>query len=118
MEARYLKEQLESILSGVEVFLDFDNLQNLGVLLQHVRDADVFVLILTSDVMRRPWCILEIHTAVSARVPIVAVTLRGKSYDHAVVQQQLNFLDTELERANPGSLAVLRENGLDPVDAA
>ena len=41
----------------------------------------------------------------------------GKSYDHAVVQQQLNFLDTELERANPGSLAVLRENGLDPLDA-
>ena len=27
MEARYLKEQLETMLGGVEIFLDFDNLQ-------------------------------------------------------------------------------------------
>ncbi len=27
MEARYLKEQLEGMLGGVEIFLDFDNLQ-------------------------------------------------------------------------------------------
>ena len=27
MEARYLKEQLEEVLGGVEIFLDFDNLQ-------------------------------------------------------------------------------------------
>ena len=26
MEARYLKEQLEKMLGGVEIFLDFDNL--------------------------------------------------------------------------------------------
>ena len=28
MEARYLKEQLEIMLGGVEIFLDFDNLQD------------------------------------------------------------------------------------------
>ena len=57
-------------------------------------------------------------TAVSARVPIVGVTLRGKGYDHAQAQRQLTHLDTELDRLNPGSLAVLREHGLDPLDAA
>merc|ERR1719409_2645182 len=68
--------------------------------------------------MDRPWCILEIHAAVSAQMPIVAVTLRGKRYDHAAVHRRLTFLDTELDKTNPGSLATLRENGLDPTDAA
>ena len=46
--------------------------------MQHVRESDVFVILLTAEVMSRPWCILEIHAAVSAGVPIVGVTLRGK----------------------------------------
>ena len=70
MEARYLKEQLEGMLGGVEIFLDFDNLSDLRVLLQHVRESDVFVILLTAEVLLRPWCILEIHTAVSAGIPI------------------------------------------------
>lgn len=55
---------------------------------------------MTSEVMLRPWCILEIHAAVSAGIPIVGVTLTGKGYDHAKVKQQLTFLDTELEVLN------------------
>ena len=39
-----------------------------------------------------------------------------KGYDHQVAQRQLIFLDTELDRSNPGALAVLKENRLDPVD--
>merc|ERR1719456_1565991 len=108
MEARYLKEQLEQMLGGAEVFLDFDNLQDLRILLQHVRDSDVFMILLTAEVMTRPWCILEIHAAVSAGIPIVAVTLRGKSYDHTETQRLLTFLDSELEQQNPGATAVLR----------
>ena len=64
MESRYLKEQLETMLGGAEIFLDFDNAQDLGVLLQHVRNSDVFLVLLTESVMSRPWCILEIHAAV------------------------------------------------------
>ena len=44
------------------------------------------------------------------------MTLRGKGYDHEKAKRQLVFLDTELEKLNPGALGVLRENGLDPVD--
>ena len=65
-----------------------------------MRDSDVFVILLTAEVMSRPWCILEIHAAVSAGIPIVGVTLRGKGYDHAEAQRQLTFLDTDLERRN------------------
>ena len=45
------------------------------------KQGDVFVVLLTAGVMSRPWCILEIQTAVSAGIPIVGVTLRGKGYD-------------------------------------
>ena len=77
MEARYVKEQLETMLGGVEIFLDFDSLQDMRVLVRHVRDSDVVVIMMTSEVMLRPWCILEIHAAVSAGIPIVGVTLTG-----------------------------------------
>ena len=83
-----------------------------------MRDSDVLVVLLTAEVMSRPWCILEIHAAVSAGVPIVGVTLRGKGYDHADAQQQLAFLEQKLDRLNPGALQVLQQNGLDPLDAA
>merc|ERR1719169_172709 len=119
MEARYLKEQLEVMLGGgAQMFLDFDNLQDTRILVQHVRDSDVMLVLLTADVMLRPWCILEIHAAVSAGIPLVGVTLRGKGYDHALAQRQLTLLDMELDARNPGACAVLRENGLEPLDAA
>ena len=94
------------MLGGAEIFLDFDDLQNLGVILQHVRDSDVFILLLTAEVLLRPWCVLEIHTAVSAGIPIVGCTLRGKGYDHAEAQNLLTFLDTKLDERNPGASAV------------
>ena len=60
---------------------------------------------------------MEIHAAVSAGIPVVGVTLRGKGYNHVEAQRQLTVLDVELDRRNPGALQVLRENGLDPTDA-
>lgn len=36
----------------------------------------------------------------------------------ATPAQQLKFLDTELERLNPGASKLLKQYGLDPVDAA
>ena len=41
-----MKEQLETMLGGVEVFLDFDSLQDMRVLVRHVRDSDVVVITL------------------------------------------------------------------------
>ena len=45
MDARFVKDKLEQMLGGgAEVFLDSDNLQDLRLLLDHVRDSDVLVL--------------------------------------------------------------------------
>ena len=43
MDARFVKDKLEQML-GAEVFLDSDNLQDLRLLLDHVRQSDVLVL--------------------------------------------------------------------------
>ena len=103
------------------------------------------LLVQTSEVLLRPWarrqdsnprpferataegahvripcsqCILEIHAAVTAGIPIVAVSLRGKKYDFSEAQHVLTYLDTELEQRNPGASQVLIQNDVQPLDAA
>ena len=73
MEARWVKQNVEPILDGREVFLDSDELQDLTKLLNYVMDSEVLVLLQTSDIIARPWMILEVHTAVTHNVPIVAI---------------------------------------------
>ena len=63
-------------------------------------------------------CILEVYEAITAQVPIVALYVRGKEYSFEEVQQYLTFLDTELERSNPGASKLLAQHRLDPLDAA
>ena len=145
MEARFLKERLEAPNAlGLPVFLDSDELHDLRTLLDHVRRptflspsllislspsllpddtwqvraSEVLLLVQSSDVLLRPWCILEIHAAVAHDIPIVAVSLRGKAYDFAEGQHTLTYLDTELDRLNPGASATLAANGVRPIDAA
>ena len=72
----------------------------------------------TDSVLLRPWCILEVIAAFNASVPIVALVLRGKGYDFADSQKLLTFLDTELDRRNPGACDLLRAHDVDPTDAA
>ena len=54
MEARFVKSELERVL-GAEIFLDSDDLKDLSKLGQHVLDADVLVLLQSSEVLLRPW---------------------------------------------------------------
>ena len=74
------------------------DLRKLG---QHVVDSDVLVLLQSSDVLLRPWCVYELHTAIDAGIPIVAVTVASKGYDFADAGQLMLHLDTLLEVENP-----------------
>ena len=117
MEARYLKSELERAL-GAEIFLDSDDLKNLRELGQHVVDSDVLVLLQSSEVLLRPWCVYELHTAIDAGIPIVAVTVASKGYDFAQAGQLMLHLDTMLEAGSPGASKVLDEVGVDLKAAA
>eukprot|EP00929_Paragymnodinium_shiwhaense_P102141 TRINITY_DN65327_c0_g1_i1.p1 TRINITY_DN65327_c0_g1~~TRINITY_DN65327_c0_g1_i1.p1 ORF type:complete len:1298 (-),score=269.62 TRINITY_DN65327_c0_g1_i1:94-3987(-) len=119
LEARFLQGQLESVFGfGAQVFVDTEELQDMRLLLSHVRESDCILVLLSSEVLTRPWCILELCTAIEAAVPIVVVDVRGKGFDATDGRKCLTFLDTELDRRNPGAADCLRAHGLTPLDAA
>jgi hypothetical protein len=71
--ARFMKMELER-LTRRKFFLDSDNLINIAFLLHLVRSASKnFVLLLSEDTLRRPWCAGEIATAKKNKVPVICV---------------------------------------------
>jgi ABC-type branched-subunit amino acid transport system substrate-binding protein len=60
-------------------YLDVENLAVIDMynLVRAVRSTEVLVLLLSKDVMQRPWCLVEIHTALSYGVPIVPIELES-----------------------------------------
>ena len=117
MEARFLKSELERMLGG-EIFLDSDDLKDLRRLGQHVIDSDVLVLLQSSEVLLRPWCIFEIVTAIDAGIPIVSIVVASKGYDFVEMGNLMLHLDTLLEERNPGAPKLLTETGIDLKAAA
>ena len=58
-------------------------------------------------------CLVEIYTALTEGVPIVAVCVAGAfPYNFADAQHYLENLETELELRNPGSSDVIRQAGV------
>jgi hypothetical protein len=119
-EARLVHGELKAILGGAcDIFLDSDDLQDLRQLLQHVIDTEVLLLLQSRDVLTRPWVILEIFTALTNGVPIVALNVQNSyPYDYAKALEFMMHFDQEIEIANPGAATLLVEHGVDPVDVA
>ena len=112
MEARFLQTELESILRE-RVFLDSDDLRSLHKLCDHVLESRCLVLLQTRAVLTRPYCLLELLTAIEHGVPIVGVTVAGRAdaYDFADAMDLLTWLDERLEELNPGAGEVLAQHG-------
>jgi len=79
-EARSLKNYLSDEIPkhGIEttrdrVFLDSDNLHNLEKLLEIVTSSAHLIVILSKKLLTRPWCLLEIGTAVRNKREIISV---------------------------------------------
>lgn len=118
-EARLVQLKLEESLDGRRVFLDSDDLKDLSRLCSHVTDSDCLLLLQTKNVLTRPYCLLELYQAIEHDVPIIGVCIRGANmYDFGDAYNFLTHLDTQLEERNPGASALLKEHGVDMVDAA
>ena len=126
-EARLVQQNLRPIIeqnplagSSNEIFLDSDDLSDLRNLLEYVKNTKVLVLLQSKRVLTRPWVILELHTALTNDVPIVALNVQKEScrYDYAEALSFLMHFDEEIEVANPGAAELLIDMGVDPVDVA
>ena len=97
---------------GQNVFLDSDDLYDLRRLLEHVKDSDVLLLLQSRHINTRPWCLLEMLTAIDNKVPIVAVKLvskrRESQYEFAEAECFLANLDSMVD---DGCKNVLAANG-------
>ena len=111
-DARYLHDVLGRII-GAPVFLDSNNLSDLrGLFRDGVHQSDVLVLLATKNVLTRPWCLLEVHEAVKAGVPVVVLPVASGSimFEFEAASELLGDLETQLERVNPGAVAELRQH--------
>ena len=87
-----------------------------------MRAPQVLVLLQTAHVLTRPYCIVELLTAIDHGVPIVGVAVASprpdERYDFEKAADFLRRLDTELERCTPGSARILAEHGYPDLAAA
>ena len=82
-------------------FLDTENLININedTLVSNVKRTRVFVLLLTKPVLTRPWCLIEVYTALGCQIPIVPILLTGMAdgdYRHSAAAKLINGLSTLL----------------------
>ena len=119
-EARIVHGHLKkSMGEDNDIFLDSDDLQDLRLLLEHVKASDVLVLLQTKSVFERPWVIMELHTAIMHNVPIVALNISNSyPYDFDAALDFLTHFETEIDVANPDAASFLVDHGVDPLDVA
>jgi len=76
--ARILKGLMTDKLSGGGVpFLDSDNLSDLGKLLEQLRSSKTLIVILSTNYLRRPFCLAELAEACRSDMDIISVRLVG-----------------------------------------
>ena len=116
-DARYLKDLLQRM-SAAEVFLDSSNLADLSVLFSHgVQQADCLLLLCSTKVLSRPWCLLELFEAQQSGIPIVQLLVSKHAFPSAAaLRSYLLDLEDELEARSPGATRTittyLRERGV------
>ena len=63
--------------SLAQVFLDSDNLADLHELRQHVAHSDVIIALQTPNLLTRPFCLVELVTAIDLAKPILGLRIEG-----------------------------------------
>ena len=120
-EARVLKLELTRSLRTREdqIFLDSDNLTDLRNLLECVEQSDAILLLYTQGVLSRPWCLLELSTAVKAKVPIFVIKINNAfAGDTDGIATVLDDLPEYLQQHNPRCAETLSAFNVDAVEVA
>jgi hypothetical protein len=103
------KEEKPELLENARIFLDSDNLTNLKLLRRDVKRTKVMIIVLTKIYFTRPWCLVELHTALEAGVPLIPVKVADGGYDF---EEQKKFLET----LTPETLNAVTKNGAEVLE--
>ena len=126
MFCRLFKEKLYEKLSVTDqsitkdmVFLDSDDLPKISVLIRKVKSSKNVVFILTKGVLSRPWCLLELVTAIRDGKNIIPVRLMNQTrgFDFEQAGMWVSNLCYMLEEMNPGAIGVLKNVGVEIEEA-
>eukprot|EP00930_Biecheleria_cincta_P001325 TRINITY_DN10245_c0_g1_i1.p1 TRINITY_DN10245_c0_g1~~TRINITY_DN10245_c0_g1_i1.p1 ORF type:complete len:1436 (-),score=255.23 TRINITY_DN10245_c0_g1_i1:62-3883(-) len=105
--ARHLKMLFAQIGSNINVFLDVDELDNLDNLSFAVKNTRKLIIVLTCDVLRRPWCAVEIGTAFLNKVPLGVIEINGDG-----IELTLAFRDDVIASFSQQDVAIFAQNGI------
>jgi hypothetical protein len=122
-EAALMSEELQKMINqdpgqaghGLSnpVFLDSEDLRDLNQLKQHVRLSHNLLLLLTPGILSRPWCLVEIVTAIKAGVRVVPVEVNRKDFDFEFPDDDYFAATREGKALDKSSLQLLDEEGID-----
>jgi len=95
-DARYLEQQLEAMLN-TDIFVDSNDLVDLDKLFEEgVLNSEMIVLLGTSGVLTRPWCLLELYEARRNKIPVLTLAMSAHCFTPASARDQLVDLHTKL----------------------
>ena len=80
-----------------------DDVLTLGIGRSHA-----LLLLLSGNVLARPWTLLQIYEAIRLERPLVCVEVQGRGYAHAEAREWLKNLRVELDSSAPGATAEIR----------
>lgn len=125
-EATLIRDSLEPILKEDQghrachlqfpIFIDSEDLIDLGYLRKHVENTDTIMVLLTPGLLSRPWCLVEIVTAVRNDLNIVPVEVQrpGSKYQYPDEEFYAKILSGEF--LNEDATDLLRSEGVTPED--
>eukprot|EP00439_Symbiodinium_sp_Y106_P035650 s6944_g4.t1 len=106
LSARHLKT-LFNMCSTLNVFLDVDELDNLDNLSFAVKHTRKLLVMLTSDVLRRPWCAVEIGTAFLNKVPLGVLDINQDA-----VELSDKFITDVTESFSSADIGIFAKSGI------
>jgi hypothetical protein len=99
------------LVSFVLILLNPDNLDDLRSLCTIIiNDCATLMVLQTKGVLTRPWCLVEIYTAIKNNVPLVSVAVDNGGYDFMAAVDLLSSLKKNLAIANPGAVEMLEDH--------
>eukprot|EP00930_Biecheleria_cincta_P062713 TRINITY_DN4815_c0_g3_i1.p1 TRINITY_DN4815_c0_g3~~TRINITY_DN4815_c0_g3_i1.p1 ORF type:complete len:1748 (+),score=262.25 TRINITY_DN4815_c0_g3_i1:87-5330(+) len=106
LAARHIKTLLLSRYS-MKVFLDVDELDNLDNLVFAIKETKQVIVVLTNEILSRPWCAVEVATAFSSHVPMCVLQLNQDQVDLTP-----EFLDATMDGFTSSDQAILSTAGI------